>query len=59
MKGKEIAKYLLEKPDWDVEFYFFQHPDEIECAYIRTFTVVDIADSAERKVTVLIGREDG
>lgn len=57
MKAKEIAEYLLENPDWDVEFYFFQYPDEIVGTHIRTFNIKDVADSIERKTTVLLGVE--
>jgi len=57
MKGKELVGYLLENPDWDVEFCFMQAPDEIDEAYDRSFAVVDVADQVDGKITVLIGEE--
>lgn len=59
MKGKELAKYLLENPDWSVEFYFIQEPDEIDVFHERTFSIIDVADSLEHKTTVLLGEENG
>lgn len=57
MKAKEMAGYLLENPEWEVEFWFNQVPDDIEGAHMRAFGVTNVGDNTERKVTVLIGEE--
>jgi hypothetical protein len=57
MKAKELAGYLLENPDWEVEFWFNQMVDEIEKDHARAFSVTDIGDNVGRGVAVLIGEE--
>jgi len=58
MKASELAGYLLENPDWKVDFSFIQMPDEIDDVYIRTFDIVDVGDSTEEKTVILIGDEN-
>lgn len=57
MKAKELASYLLENPEWEVEFWFNQMPDEIEEVHTRAFGVTNVGDNTGREVTVLIGEE--
>ena len=57
MKAKELAGYLLENPEWEVEFWFNQEADEVGGVYTRAFSITDVGDNIERKVAVLIGEE--
>ncbi|MCK4794815.1 MAG: hypothetical protein KAV87_64395 [Desulfobacteraceae bacterium] len=59
MKAKELAGYLMENPEWEVEFWFTQGADEIEDDYTRAFGITNVGDNVERKVTVLVGKEAG
>lgn len=57
MKAKELAGYLMEHPDWNVQFLFTQEPDEVSEFYDRWLDVVDVGDRVKHKTIILIGKE--
>lgn len=59
MKAVELARYLLEHPDWSVEFFSAQGADEVDDFYERTFDDINVGTDDERKVFVFRGDERG
>jgi hypothetical protein len=58
MKAKELAKKLLENPDFEVEFVLFEADGSVYGAGLRRFTV-DITDIGySSKLLLLGGKED-
>lgn len=58
MKAEELADCLMEHPDWDVEFYFLQFPDEIDLPFERIFSEINIGTEPERKTMIMWGNEN-
>lgn len=58
MKAYDLAKKLLEYPDFDVEFVFSEPDNSSYGLSVRTFENVEVGDIGHSdKVLVLVGEE--
>jgi hypothetical protein len=57
MKAKELADFLLEHPDWNVQFLLTQEPDEVNESRCSWLDIIDVADRVARKTIILFGEE--